>query len=69
MLEKNFNADPTQLGTIAYAMTPCESCRRKAVRVLLRAEAAPAWMIKECRFDSYPGLVEELTDPSGAETG
>ena len=34
IFENNPNADPTQLGTIAYAATPCEMCRRNAVRVL-----------------------------------
>jgi hypothetical protein len=61
IFENNANADPTQLGTIAYAATPCEICRRNAVRVLLRSQAAPAWMTEECRVDSYQDIVDELT--------
>ena len=68
IFENNPNADPTQLGTIAYAATPCEMCRRNAVRVLLRSQAAPAWMTEECRFDSCQRLVEELTRPMENET-
>lgn len=52
LLEKNDDADPSQLGVVAYALTPCASCRMWAVRHLVKHQAAPDWLLAECRFDS-----------------
>ncbi|MEX1027019.1 MAG: hypothetical protein WD049_03285 [Candidatus Paceibacterota bacterium] len=52
MLENNDDADASQLGVVAYAMTPCETCRLYAARHLHRHHAAPDWLVAECRFDS-----------------
>ncbi len=53
MLEKNPNANCSQLGLIAYAQTPCELCRYRAVELLAGRSIAPKWLIHECRHDSF----------------
>src|SRR5262249_21719209 len=52
ILEKNPEADASELAILAYALTPCENCRYHAVRLLHGQNATPAWLIAECRFDS-----------------
>ena len=52
ILENNPDADCSQLGVVAYASTPCESCRFDSVRLLHDRHVAPGWLIEECRFDS-----------------
>ncbi len=34
-----------------YEESPCSNCRHVAVKTLLRAGRAPAWMVEECRHD------------------
>jgi hypothetical protein len=52
VLEKNSEADCSQLGVIGYASTPCASCRFHAARLLLHQQVAPGWLTDECRYDS-----------------
>jgi hypothetical protein len=52
VLEKNPQADGSRLGIIAYALTPCESCRYCAAQVLLNKQVVPEWLREECRHDS-----------------
>lgn len=52
VLENNNDADASHLGVVAYALTPCETCRLYAARCLHQRETAPDWLIEECRFDS-----------------
>lgn len=52
MIEVNHDADSSILGLIAYAKTPCEMCRHRAVELVVRQNAAPAWLMEECRHDS-----------------
>ena len=52
VLEENPESDASQLGVVAYASTPCESCRMYAVRCLHKQKVVPLWLAKECRFDS-----------------
>jgi hypothetical protein len=52
VLEKNPEADATQLALVAYFHTPCEMCRFRAVELLVAQDAAPRWLIEECRHDS-----------------
>jgi hypothetical protein len=52
VLEKNLNADCSRLGILGYALTPCSSCRFYAARLLLARQAAPEWLVAECRHDS-----------------
>ena len=62
VLEANPDADCSQLGVIAYASTPCESCRFNAASLLLAQQVAPGWLTEECRDDSGErsrGLVEQ----------
>ena len=40
VLEKNPEADCSRLGVIGYALTPCETCRFYAARLLLNQQAA-----------------------------
>jgi hypothetical protein len=66
VLEKYPEADFSQLGVISYALNPCAACRSDAARLLLKRQAAPDWLIEECRFDSHEdcrGLVEK---PAGS---
>jgi hypothetical protein len=51
VLEANPDADCSQLGLVVYASTPCENCRLRAARLLHGRDAAPAWLIEECRAD------------------
>jgi hypothetical protein len=35
-----------------YEHSPCSNCRRRAVQSLIAINAAPAWLLEECRHDS-----------------
>jgi hypothetical protein len=64
VLEANPDAECSRLGVIAYASTPCGSCRFDAARLLLSRHVAPTWLTEECCFDSNEecrGLVAEIT--------
>jgi hypothetical protein len=64
VLEANPEADRSQLGIIAYASTPCDSCRSDSARLLHLQHVAPRWLTEECRFDSNEesrALVGEIT--------
>lgn len=52
-LEANPSADRSELGIMAYAETPCEYCRWKAIKLLHDPLIAPEWLTEECRADSY----------------
>lgn len=52
VLKTNPDADASKLGIIIYGHTPCENCRFTALEQLQRQQAAPTWMMAECRFDS-----------------
>jgi hypothetical protein len=52
VLEKNPEADCSRLALVGYALTPCENCRFHAARLLLNQQAAPGWLIEECKYDS-----------------
>jgi hypothetical protein len=51
VLKKNPKADGSRLGVIAYALTPCATCRFNAAKLLLQQQAAPGWLMEECRYD------------------
>jgi hypothetical protein len=71
LLEANPEADPSALGLIAYACTPCENCRRDAAHILYDSSLAPRWLIDETRFDSSrecPKLVADVPEPSDPKT-
>ncbi|QDT44119.1 hypothetical protein Pan241w_42250 [Gimesia alba] len=53
VLEHNPGADRSPLAEMIYRLNPCELCRFKAVQLLKEQNIAPAWMIEECRFDTY----------------
>jgi hypothetical protein len=52
VFEKNQNADCSKLAQIAYAETPCADCLFIAVKLLVAQNAAPGWLLAECRHDS-----------------
>jgi hypothetical protein len=66
VLEKNPQADCSRLGVICYALNPCEYCRLRSVRVLLKQQAAPQWLIEECRHDSSEECRELFTKAVGS---
>ena len=68
VLEANPDAHAEELGIISYASTPCGLCRNDAVRVLLRQNAAPAWLAEECRFDAFSRVVESIRDPPAIDS-
>ena len=49
--EENSEADCSQLGVVAYALTPCTLCRYYAAKLLHSRGVAPSWLTEECRFD------------------
>jgi hypothetical protein len=61
ILENNSDANAAQLGIIGYASTPCGFCREEFVQALLRQNAAPGWLIEECRFDAFTRIVESIS--------
>ena len=70
VLENNPDADPSRLGVIAYASTPCENCRFYSSRLLLARQVAPGWLLEECRHDSGEEsrkLVAEIARPTQAD--
>jgi hypothetical protein len=62
VLEENPEADPTALGVVSYALTPCSNCRSRAVQVLLQRQAAPGWLEDECRYDCDPDCRKLVND-------
>jgi hypothetical protein len=71
LLEADPEADPSALGLIVYACTPCENCRRDAAHILYDSSLAPRWLIDECRFDSSrecQPLVADIPEPPGFKT-
>ena len=52
ILDHNPEADARDLGPIVYYHTPCANCRHDTVELLLKRDAAPAWLIQECRDDA-----------------
>jgi hypothetical protein len=52
VFEENETPDCQRLMLWVYEHTPCALCRHHAVRILLTNEVAPAWMIRECCYDS-----------------
>lgn len=52
LLKHNAQADPSRLGLLTYAATPCENCRFYAARILVEKQVAPAWLLEECQHDS-----------------
>ncbi len=69
VLKENPEADCSRLGVIAYASTPCETCRFEAARLLFNQQAAPQWLKEECRHDSCEDcreLAAKVTGPKGA---
>jgi hypothetical protein len=59
LLEENPSADPSKLGLIVYAETPCEVCRAGIVTLLKARNAAPAWLLEECRDDANEEIRKE----------
>lgn len=56
VLEENSQADATKLGVVAYASTPCGTCRKFAAQCLHKQKVAPDWLTEECRFDSVDDI-------------
>jgi hypothetical protein len=52
VLEAHPEADCSRLAVIAYALTPCASCRSSAARHLHKQGNAPQWLIDECFHDA-----------------
>jgi hypothetical protein len=67
LLEKNPEADCSQLAVIVYASTPCENCRFFAVRLLHARQVMPEWAREECRYDSGEDC-RQLVASSGEPT-
>lgn len=51
VLEENPEADSSQLAMVAYFHQPCSYCRQFAAALLKDRNAAPRWLMNECRFD------------------
>ncbi|MBC8112938.1 MAG: hypothetical protein H7062_01035 [Candidatus Saccharimonas sp.] len=51
VLEANPQCDDQRLAIVAYALTPCASCRHGAAKLLVERHAAPVWLIAECQHD------------------
>jgi hypothetical protein len=66
IFEKNLEADCSRLGLIGYALTPCENCRCDSARLLLKQQAAPQWLIEECRHDSSEECRELFAKATGS---
>jgi hypothetical protein len=52
ILERNADADCSELAKRAYRWTPCGSCRSKSAKLLIERKVAPAWLIEECQDDA-----------------
>jgi hypothetical protein len=52
VLEENQQADCRELALIAYFHNPCSYCRYHAAELLRDRQAAPQWLIDECRWDA-----------------
>ncbi len=52
LLSANADLPSGGLAIRAYAATPCGACRSDAVEILVARQAAPDWLMEECRWDS-----------------
>lgn len=52
VLKTHTRADVSQLGVVAYTLTPCGTCRFDALRLLRARNACPDWAWEESRFDA-----------------
>ncbi len=66
VLEKNPEADCSRLGVIAYASTPCETCRFYAAKLLLNQQVAPEWLRDESKHDSCEDCRTVATNATGS---
>ncbi|HBI43364.1 MAG TPA: hypothetical protein DDY78_10990 [Planctomycetales bacterium] len=66
ILEKNPKADCSQLGLVCYVVTPCGNCRFRSARLLLKQQAAPQWLMEECRHDSGKECRELFANAAGS---
>lgn len=64
VLESNPEADCFRLAVVTYGSTPCQNCRFDAARLLHRQEAAPVWLIEECRFDADERCRQLFEEPA-----
>jgi len=51
VLDLNANSTSAELGLVIYGESPCAVCRANAVRLLVRDQATPDWLLEECRDD------------------
>ena len=61
VLDLNADSTSAELGLVIYGESPCAVCRANAVRLLVRDQATPDWLLEECRDDSEE-KVRELVD-------
>jgi hypothetical protein len=66
ILEKNREADCSQLGLVTYDLTPCANCRCDAARLLLSQRVAPEWLVAECRYDCGEDCSKLVEPQSGS---
>jgi hypothetical protein len=67
VIEKNATAAWYRLAVTAYALTPCARCRLRAARALVEQQAAPGWLLEECRDDADQDC-RELAAPAAIVT-
>lgn len=63
ILEENPQADCSHLGVAVYTLIPCSFCRHFAAKLLRDRQAAPAWLIEECRFDAEVNTQKLFLEP------
>jgi hypothetical protein len=47
-------------------VTPCGNCRFRSARLLLKQQAAPQWLMEECRHDSGKECRELFANAAGS---
>ena len=52
LLEQHDEADVRQLAQVIYFESHCEICRYDAASLLQQRQAAPEWLVDECRLDA-----------------
>ncbi|MDR7305874.1 hypothetical protein [Rhodoferax saidenbachensis] len=54
LCEAHKGMDALECLLYVYELSPCSTCRRRAVELLIDADTAPAWVLAESAFDADP---------------
>jgi hypothetical protein len=67
LCEAHPGADALDCLLYVYELSPCSTCRRRAVEALIDTNIAPAWVLAESAFDADPDTRALVADGEPAQ--